>query len=69
MSSDPNNGSVPHTSMTVPWRPFRADDEASLTFDITSKLMMETGRNNKQCDFIDAVGVEGGSHLSMVYDY
>ena len=31
-------------------------------------LAMKVGRNNRQCDFIDAIGVGGGARLNMEHD-
>jgi hypothetical protein len=53
-SSDPNKGK--QTSLSISWKPFTADDQFSLTFDVGA-LSSEVGRNNVQCDLIDRIGV------------
>jgi len=58
--NDPNG--KPHkglsTPLTIPWPSFsiRAEDQSSIRFELPG-LSIENGINNRQCDFIDSLGV------------
>ena len=63
-SGDPNEGDAPKTKLTTKWDPWMPADESSLRLDLPG-FSAEKGRNDIQCDFIDALGAVAPAQQGM----